>query len=123
MVWFSYFTGLFSPKQTNKMEYLEVFIAAVAAFLLGFLWYSPLFGKLWQKETGLTNEDVQSGVGITHGVSFLMMLIIAFLMNFFWGGHVHDGTIGHGAFHGMQGALFSAVPLLVINYLYQRSFF
>jgi len=105
------------------MEYLEVLIAAIAAFMLGFLWYSALFGKAWQRETGITNEQAQSGMGLTHGVSFLMMLAISFLMNYFWGGHIHNGTIGHGAFHGMQGALFSAVPLLVINYMYQKKSF
>ncbi len=105
------------------MEYLEVFLAALSTFILGFIWYAPLFGKIWQRETGLTAEDVQSGMAVTHGVSFLMMLIIAYLMSYFWGGHIHDGSIGHGAFHGMQGALFSALPLLVINYLYQRKSF
>ncbi len=102
------------------MNYLEILLAALAAFLLGSIWYSALFGKIWQREVGLTDEDAQSRVGITFGVSFLMFLIISYLMDMFWGAHIHNGSIGHGAFHGMQGALFSAVPLMIINYLYQR---
>jgi len=102
------------------MNYLEIFIAALAAFLLGAVWYSALFGKIWQRETGLSDEDVQGKVGVTFGVSFIMFLIISYLMDMFWGGHIHNGSVAHGAFHGMQGALFSAVPLMVINYLYQR---
>ena len=88
---------------------------------MGFLWYAPVFGKLWQKETGLTNEDVQSGMGVTHGVSFLMMLAIAYFMGTGgYGAHLNEGSIPHGAFHGMWNAVRFAVPLLIINYLYQR---
>ncbi|MFK7755531.1 MAG: DUF1761 domain-containing protein [Flavobacteriales bacterium] len=102
------------------MNYLEILIAAFTAFLLGAIWYSALFGKIWQREAGLSDEDVKGRVGVTFGVSFLMFLVISFLMEMFWGSHIHNGTIAHGAFHGMQGALFSAVPLMIINYLYQR---
>ena len=103
------------------MEYLEVFLAALAAFLLGFLWYTALFGKLWQKLTGITNEQAQKGMGITHGVAFLMMLLIAyFLGTGYMGDHLNEGDALHGAFHGMYNAVRFAVPLLVINYMYQK---
>jgi len=102
------------------MEYVEVLIAALAAFMLGFLWYSALFGKIWQAETGITAEQAQSGMGITHGTSFLMMLIIAYFTHFFWGNHMHGGTIGHGVFHSVMTAVMYAVPLMIINYLYQK---
>ncbi len=106
------------------MEYLEVFIAAVAAFLLGFLWYTALFGKLWQAESGVTNDQAKSNIALTHGVSFLMMLVIAYFLGTGWRGeHLNAGGIGHGAYHGMWSALMFAIPLLVINYLYQKKSF
>jgi hypothetical protein len=29
-----------------------IIVATVANFILGFLWYTPLFGKAWAKEMG-----------------------------------------------------------------------
>ena len=100
------------------MEYLEMFIAAVAAFMLGFLWYTALFGKIWQRESGITDEQAKSGMGLTHGLAFLMMLVVAYFIGpggYFY--HINDGTVGHAAFHGMFNAVRFAVPVLVINYL------
>ena len=106
------------------MELLEVFIAAVAAFMLGFLWYTALFGKIWQRESGVTDEQAKSGIGITHGVAFLMMLAISYLMGTGgYGQHLNEGSAAHGAFHGMWNAVRFAVPLLVINYMYQKKSF
>lgn len=103
------------------MAYVEVLIAAVAAFLLGFLWYTALFGKSWQAETGITDEQAQSGMAITHGVAFIMMLVIAYMLNIIIGMHeAAEQTLVHGAFHGFSAALFTAVPLMVIHYMYQK---
>ena len=33
-----------------NINYLAIIIAVVAHFVLGFLWYTPLFGKAWAKE-------------------------------------------------------------------------
>jgi hypothetical protein len=45
-----------------EINWLAVVVAAIACFLLGGLWYSPvLFGKAWQRETGLTDEKLRNG--------------------------------------------------------------
>ena len=41
------------------MQYLEPVIGGIGAFMLGFLWYTALFGKAWQVETGITDEEAQ----------------------------------------------------------------
>lgn len=40
-------------------NYLAIVIAVVAHFILGFLWYTPLFGKAWAKELGIKMEPGQ----------------------------------------------------------------
>lgn len=103
------------------MAYLELFIAALAAFLLGFAWYTALFGKVWQAETGLTSEQAQSNIALTHGIAFLMMVVLAFAINFVINLHtIEDQTFAHGAFHGGLSALLYAVPAVTIHYVYQR---
>lgn len=103
------------------MAYLEVLIGALAAFLLGFGWYTALFGKAWQAETGITDEQAQSNVAMTHGLAFLMMCVISFFLNYYFSYHkVEEQTFTHGAFHGAMMALSFAVPVIAIHYLYQR---
>ncbi len=38
---------------------MEVGIAAIAAFAIGFVWYGPLFGKKWCKAVGKKKGDCQ----------------------------------------------------------------
>ena len=103
------------------MAYLEVLIGGLAAFLLGFGWYTALFGKAWQAETGITDEEAQSGMAMTHGLAFLMMCIISFNINYIINFHeVAEQTFAHGALHGVMVAGFVAVPAVAINYLYQK---
>lgn len=103
------------------MQYLEILIAGIAAFLLGFAWYTALFGKMWQAETGITNEQAQQNMALTHGTAFLMMLIMAYGISFIV--HLHsleEQNFLHGAFHGaMMSGLF-ALPATAINYAYQK---
>ncbi len=106
------------------MGYLEIPIAALAAFLLGFAWYTVLFGKAWQAETGVTDEQAQSGIAVTHGTAFLMMNLIAFGMLFLIHMHpIEEQTFTHGAFHGLMVGLTLCLPAVVIHYVYQKKSF
>jgi len=103
------------------MQYLEILIAAFAAFMVGFGWYTALFGKEWQRLTGITDEEAASGMAMTHGLAFLMMAILAYGVNFIVNMHdLAEQTFAHGAFHGfLLGALY-CLPALIIHYAYQR---
>ena len=35
-----------------KINFIAVLVAVVVNFVLGFIWYTPLFGKIWGKEMG-----------------------------------------------------------------------
>lgn len=111
----------FQQQKQKTMEFLEPVIGAAGAFLLGFAWYTALFGKAWQAETGITDEQAQDGMAITHGGAFLMMVILSFGINYVV--NLHDPaeqTLIHGAFHGAMIAVQFAVPLMIINCLYQK---
>ena len=48
-----------------EINYVAVLVAVVANFFLGYLWYTPLFGKVWAKEMGYDlNEKPNTGVMI-----------------------------------------------------------
>ena len=70
-----------------KLNYLAIFAAAASNFLAGGLWYSPaLFGKAWQRETGLSDDDLKRRNPATiFGPSFLLALLMAFNLAAFIG--------------------------------------
>ena len=63
----------------RTFEWLPSLIAALSAFIVGGLWYSPiLFGKVWQREAGLSDERLQAAnKGMIFGVSFVLCLVAA----------------------------------------------
>ena len=72
------------------INFLAVVVAAVVAFLIGGLWYSPLlFAKQWVKAHGYTDDQVaemQKGAGKAYAVTlvcdFLIALAIAVLVGY-----------------------------------------
>jgi len=51
----------------------------------------------------------------------VMMIILSYAVNIIIGYHaVEDQTFLHGGLHGVLAAGFYCVPIIAINYLYQR---
>lgn len=59
-------------------NFLAIAIVVVANFILGWLWYGPLFGKVWAKEMKMDMEEKPDKSVMIKGM--IMMLIGNFLM-------------------------------------------
>ena len=46
----------------SNINWLAVLVAALSTFILGGLWYGPLFGRTWMRASGMTEERV-NGAG------------------------------------------------------------
>ncbi len=57
---------------------LAIVIAVVANFIFGFLWYTPIFGKVWGKEMGFDMDKKPPASALIKGMIF--MVIGNFLM-------------------------------------------
>lgn len=73
-----------------------VLMAAVATFVIGMAWYSPLlFARPWVALNGYTPEKLEAmkkGAGRAYGISFLAYLVLATgVAAVVHGGSVHDG--------------------------------
>jgi hypothetical protein len=62
----------------TQLNWLHVIVAAIAFFVLGALWYSPvLFSRPWAKLVNLnmSNPDAKKGMGMMMFASFILMII------------------------------------------------
>jgi hypothetical protein len=100
-----------------------VLVSAIAFWALGALWYSPLlFSKRWQKEVGFKEEDIsKTNVGMVFGLSFVLMLLMVWALNFVINSHkAEDVNLGMGLHYGAFMGFFFGMLTMGINYLYQR---
>ena len=71
------------------INYLAIIIASVAQFIIGAIWYMPLFGNLWGKIHGMekvSKEDRQKmmkSMGPFLGLQFLLTLVTTFVLAIF----------------------------------------
>ena len=100
------------------VNWLAVLAAAISAFLLGGLWYSPaLFGKAWQRGAALTDEQLKGGnPAKIYGGSFVLSLIAAATFAMFLG----KLPVGTATAYGFCAGLTWVAASFGINYLFER---
>jgi|SRR5688572_30823485 len=50
-----------------------ILVTVVANFILGFVWYTPLFGKAWAKEMGVDTSVKPPGSELAKGMIFMVI--------------------------------------------------
>jgi hypothetical protein len=105
-----------------EVNWIAILVAATACFLLGGLWYSPvLFGKAWQRETGLTDERLKQGnMALIFGGSFVLAFLAAWNFANFLGPRP---SLVFGTAVGFSAGLLWVTGSFGINYLFERKSF
>lgn len=71
-----------------EVNWLAVVLAAVVGFVSGWIWYGPLFGKMWKGMMGFTDESMKAmsmkPVPAMVG-GFVAMLVLAYVLAHFMG--------------------------------------
>ena len=94
-----------------------VFGAAVASFVVGGIWYGPLFGQAWMNAFELTEEDLgQRSMLRTFGLSLLLALVAAFNLELFVGA---QGTLSFGLTAGFFAGAGWVATFLGVLYLFE----
>ncbi len=60
--------------------WLSVGAAAVTQYVIGMLWYMPLFGKVWMKELKIKKTAKPKNMGKTMVIGFICSLVMATVM-------------------------------------------
>ncbi len=79
-----------------SINHLAAIAAAISTFVLGGIWYNPkVFGKIWQRACGLSDEKIkEANMGKVFGFAFLFSLIMAYNLAFFLNDPTIDVTMG-----------------------------
>ncbi len=101
----------------QNINWLSVLIATISSFIIGGIWYGPLFGKAWMTAFGYTEEDLKRrSVSKTFGLSLLLALFAALVLEMFIG---PDAGITFGAMAGFFAGIGWVATFLGILYLFE----
>ncbi|MCB0823944.1 MAG: DUF1761 domain-containing protein [Bacteroidales bacterium] len=56
-----------------QINFVAILIVVVANFVLGFLWYTPLFGKIWGREMGYDMNEKPKSSEMIKGMVFMII--------------------------------------------------
>ena len=100
------------------LNWLAIVVAAVVPFVLGGLWYGPIFGKTWMAASGVTEEKAKQGnMQMIFGVSFVLQLMQAFVLAMFIGS---EATLGFAVFAGASAGFFWVATGFGVVYLFEQ---
>lgn len=97
------------------MNIVAIVLSGILAFMVGALWYSIIFGKVWMREVGVNKETIESSDGGMKEmlISLITEILVAFLI-FYLLHHINLNVI----FGGVVIA-FIAVASSLKNYLFE----
>ncbi|MEP7167263.1 MAG: DUF1761 domain-containing protein [Candidatus Woesebacteria bacterium] len=108
------------------VNYMAVVFAAISSLVVGFLWYGPLFGKMWIKEMGWSKADVAAGMkknmAKSYGIMFVGSLLMAFIMSHvltFASAYLHESGLSAGLQTGFWNWLGFVAPITLSSVLFE----
>lgn len=104
----------------GALNWLGIVVATLAFFAVGAVWYTALFGKAWQREVGLSTEQLSGGRNMmaVMGTCLLLEFVVVLML-----GHLFARLQPPDHVKMMMAtgfALAIMAPAIGINYLYQR---
>jgi Protein of unknown function (DUF1761) len=107
-----------------QINTLAIVVAVVAGFFLSYAWYTPLFGKIWNKEMGFDPSEKTPSSALIK--SLLLTVLSVFLITFVLANNIAAwspsawgvSAPGYSKLeHALQAAFFTWVGFFVSNLL------
>jgi Protein of unknown function (DUF1761) len=103
-----------------NVNLLAILVAAAAGFLVGGIWYGPLFAKPWMAEHGFTEEELKNTNMLkTYGLTFAFSVLSAVFLGHLLA-HFGDMSARSTMMISTGIALGFIVPAIGTNYLFSR---
>lgn len=101
----------------ESINWLAIVIATLLTFVLGAIWYGPLFGKRWMAENGFTEEDLKNAnMAKIYGTAFVLEFIMTVNLAFFLNGL----SVQEGLMYGFATGFGWVAMAIGVNYLFAR---
>lgn len=104
----------------SGINYWAVIVAALSSFIVGWMWYGPLFGKAWMRLHNFSKEDVVEGslsMPVILVINYIATALAALALAMFLGA---EANAGFGIFAGLMIALFWIGTSRLNDVLYER---
>ena len=104
----------------QNIPWLGVIVATVSAFVLGGIWYGPLFKNAWCRENGVDPDaKPKNHPGMVFGIAILCAFLAALMFSLLLPG---DVSVANGLMLGFVVGVFFVAMSFGINYAFaQRS--
>jgi hypothetical protein len=117
-------SGTYLSSSEVSVSWVAIFLATLAAMVIGWLWYGPVFGKQWMKSVGLKKKDVQEGswwpivamLGLALAQAVILAHFIAYASSFYFD---FDGWVV-GALTGLWAFAGFVAPVLISNTMFSK---
>lgn len=104
----------------ESINWLAIVVATLLTFVLGAIWYGPLFGKRWMAENGFTEEDLKNAnMAKIYGTAFVLEFIMTVNLAFFLNGL----SVQEGLMYGFATGFGWVAMAIGVNYLFARKSF
>jgi len=102
------------------VNYLAVIVAAIASYLIAFIWYAGLFGNVWKKLTGIQDMKPAPLNIVLVLVGSLIMSYVLYHSITFGDAYVHTSGVGGGLMGGFFSWIGFIAPVTLCTKLYER---
>lgn len=98
---------------------VAILVATVLSFVLGGLWYGPLFGKAWMAENGFTEESIKKNFNPAklYGLTFVLALLASYVFGMFLG---PNPALRYAVGAGLAAGAFWVAGSFATSYLFER---
>lgn len=103
-----------------EVNLLAVLLATVAAFVIGGIWYGPLFGSAWMAAHGTAPDRLRERASPLrmYGITFVINLITAYTLAMFLGTGLDWTT---GAMYGLVAGVVWVGGSIATNYQFENT--
>lgn len=116
-------SGTYLSSSEVSVSWGAIGLATLAAMVIGWVWYGPLFGKQWMKAVGLKKKDMEGSwwpiiamLGLSLAQSVILAHFTAYAANFYFD---FDGwTVG--ALTGLWAFAGFVAPVLISNTMFAK---
>ena len=102
------------------VNYLAVLVAAIANYVIAIIWYAAIFGKVWQKLTGITDMKPAPMNIVLVFIGSLVLSFVLYHSIAFGNAYVQTSGIGGGLMGGFFGWLGYIAPVTLSTKLYEK---